>query len=229
MGALRNGEKASLRRRGMTIELAGEEVELLAERALWRPASRSLLIADTHWGLAATPRHASMGIALGASCDDLDRLTGLLESKRPERLIVLGDLIHARQGSRLESLDAVTQWRRKFRELPIALVRGNHEIRRGDPPVGWGIECFDEPWRDGPFALRHTPGANAGAYVLAGHLHPKFRGTACFRIGPESAILPAFNVLAGGGGFQHRPGERVFLIRYQEVSELQTDSRAWIL
>ena len=204
----------------MTVELAGEQVELLPQRALWRPASRTLLITDTHWGLTATPRHVAQGIPLGATRDDLDRLSGLLESKRPERLIFLGDLLHARQGSHPESLEAIAQWRRRFSELPITLVRGNHEQRAGDPPAAWRIDCCDEPLRDGPFALRHTPGAEPGAYVLAGHLHPKIRGLPCFRIGPESAILPAFNMLTGGGGFRPRPDERVFVICDQEFSEL---------
>ncbi len=213
----------------MTIKLAGEEVELLPRRALWRPRAKTLLIADTHWGKAATLRHASMMIPPGTTRDDLDRLTFLVETKRPERLIFLGDLIHARQGRHPKTIQAISQWRERFSELPITLVRGNHDYRAGDPPEEWRIECVDEPLRDGPFALRHVPGKEAGAYVLAGHLHPKaqLRGPSgeslklpCFRVGTESAILPAFSCLADGGGFQPQTGERVFVIADDEIVEV---------
>lgn len=218
----------------MTIELAGEEVELLAERALWRPASRTLIVTDTHWGKAATLRHASMLIPPGATRDDLDRLSGMIESKRPERLIFLGDLIHARQGRHPRTLEAVAAWRRSVSELAITLVRGNHDYRAGDPPEDWRFDCFDEPLRDGPFALRHVPGREDGAYVLAGHLHPKARlqGPArdvlklpCFRIGRHSAILPAFSRLADGGGFQPSPDERVVVIAEEELIEVSLAAR----
>jgi len=212
----------------MKIELAGEQVELLAERALWRTASRTLVVTDTHWGKAATLRHASMKIPPGTTCDDLDRLSALIDARCPERLVFLGDLIHARQGRHPKTLAAITRWRRSYSELPITLVRGNHDYRAGDPPPEWRINCFDEPLRDGPFALRHVPGREAGAYVLAGHLHPKARlrrlgdesgKLPCFRIGVASAILPAFNCLAGGGGFKPTPDERVFVIGDGEVIE----------
>ena len=212
----------------MTIELAGEQVQMLPQRALWRPASRTLIVTDTHWGMAASQRHAPLMVPAGTRRDDLDRLSGLIDVKSPQRLVFLGDLIHARQGRHLTTIDAVTRWRRRYRELPIALVRGNHDYRAGDPPAEWRIDCFDEPLYDGPFALRHVPGREAGAYVLAGHLHPKarLRGPGgetrklpCFRIGPESAILPAFNCLAGGGGFKPTPEERVFVISLDEVVE----------
>jgi uncharacterized protein len=213
----------------MRIELAGEPVELLPERALWRPSVRTLLLADTHWGKAATLRHASMLIPPGTTCDDLSRLSGLLDSLLPERLIFLGDLIHARQGRHPKTLEAVARWRRAYSELSVALVRGNHDYRAGDPPEQWGFDCFDEPLRDGPFALRHVPGKEPGAYTLAGHLHPKarLRGRAgesvklpCFRVGPESAILPAFSCLADGGGFSPAVDERIYVIADDEVVEV---------
>ncbi|MBI1355468.1 MAG: ligase-associated DNA damage response endonuclease PdeM [Acidobacteria bacterium] len=213
----------------MTIELAGERVELLAGRALWRPAASTLLIADPHWGKAATLRHANLPIPPGSTTDDLRRLSELLVSTRAERLVILGDLLHAKQGRHPETIAAVEAWRRNHAELTVALVRGNHDLRAGDPPATWRMECHDEPLRDGPFALRHVPGPEPGAYVLAGHLHPKARlwGPAgevlklhCFRIGPASAVLPAFSGLADGGLFQPRPDERVFVIAEDEVVEV---------
>ncbi|RBD77516.1 phosphoesterase, partial [Xanthomonas oryzae pv. oryzae] len=40
------------------LQLAGETVELLGERALYRPAHRALLIADLHLGKADVFRRA---------------------------------------------------------------------------------------------------------------------------------------------------------------------------
>ena len=214
----------------MKIELAGETVELLAERGLWRPRARTLIVTDTHWGQRATARHADLSVPLGAT-DDVERLTRMLEATRAERLVFLGDIIHARQGRHPETLERIAAWRARHAQLAVDLVRGNHEYRAGDPPAEWRFNCRDEPFADGPFALRHTPGREPGRYVLAGHLHPKTRRRgknggprklACFRIGEASAILPAFSALAGGGGFQPAAGERVFVIEEGEVREART-------
>lgn len=81
-----------------TIEIAGEELELLPERAIHWPARRTLFVADTHWGKAATLRAYSIPVPMGGTDDDLERLSRALEKTDARRLIVLGDALHAREG-----------------------------------------------------------------------------------------------------------------------------------
>ncbi|RBB99100.1 phosphoesterase, partial [Xanthomonas oryzae pv. oryzae] len=49
------------------LQLAGETVELLGERALYRPAHRALLIADLHLGKADVFRRAGIGLPAGGT------------------------------------------------------------------------------------------------------------------------------------------------------------------
>jgi metallophosphoesterase superfamily enzyme len=55
--------------------------------------------------------------------------------------------------------------------LPIDLIRGNHDRNAGDPRFA-DIEVQDEPccWR--PFALQARTSTHPTHPVLAGHVHP---------------------------------------------------------
>src|SRR5215211_5787433 len=56
------------------LKIAGEEIHLLAERALWWPNASTLIVADLHWGKASTFRAAGIPIPIGTTSDDLARL-----------------------------------------------------------------------------------------------------------------------------------------------------------
>jgi DNA ligase-associated metallophosphoesterase len=212
----------------MRIDLAGETVELLPERALFWPRQGALFIADTHWGKAATFRSQAIPVPVGSTRDDLERLSDVLRRTGAERLVILGDLLHAPEGRRPETFDAIEQWRAAWPGLRVLLVRGNHDRRAGDPPPEWGFEVANEPFAMPPFALRHYPCEEEGLYCLAGHTHPKIglRGLGgekitapCFQVGARVAVLPAFSSFAAGGLLQPQAGERYFLIADDEVLE----------
>ncbi|RBC79810.1 phosphoesterase, partial [Xanthomonas oryzae pv. oryzae] len=76
------------------LQLAGETVELLGERALYRPAHRALLIADLHLGKADVFRRAGIGLPAGGTAHDLERLDALLAHRDVQALWILGDLLH---------------------------------------------------------------------------------------------------------------------------------------
>jgi DNA ligase-associated metallophosphoesterase len=206
--------------------LAGEPVELLAERAIFWPAEATLLIADAHWGKAASFRAAAIPVPEGATVADLARLDRALARTGARSLVILGDLVHARAGFAPAVLDAVGAWRARHPELEVLLVRGNHDIRAGDPPPAWGFRCVEEPHALGPFALCHYPDVAAEGYLLAGHLHPAVALTGrgrqrerlvCFLIGPRRTILPAFGSFTGAATVQPAPDERVVVVAGSEV------------
>jgi DNA ligase-associated metallophosphoesterase len=186
--------------------IAGERVELLAERALHWPRERTLFVADVHLGKAATFRAHGVPIPGGVTATDLARLSRLIERTGAARIIVLGDLLHARAG-RVPALDAaVVAWRRGHRDVRVILVRGNHDAHAGDPPPAWDIECVADPSAFAPFLACHEPVIPASGYALCGHVHPGVRlvgrgeETArlpCFVLGPRHAILPAFGRFTG--------------------------------
>ena len=80
------------------LTIAGEELYLLAERALWWPNASTLIVADLHWGKASTFRAAGIPIPIGTTSDDLARLDSALTRSGARRMVVLGDLFHAKAG-----------------------------------------------------------------------------------------------------------------------------------
>ncbi|MBC8075818.1 MAG: ligase-associated DNA damage response endonuclease PdeM [Chloroflexales bacterium] len=210
----------------LTIELAGETVALLPERALFWPRRATLFVADAHWGKAASFRAAAIALPGGTTSDDLARLDRLLARTGAQRLVLLGDLFHARAAKATRTLDAIAAWRSRNAQLEIALVRGNHDRSAGDPPAALAITSHNEPLDDPPFALRHFPRESAGGYTLAGHLHPGvvLAGAGrqrlrlpCFHLGPHMGVLPAFGSFTGSATMRRGDHDRVFVIADDEI------------
>lgn len=204
------------------VQVAGETLWLLPERAIWWPAGGMLMVADAHIGKAAAFRALGQPVPPGTTADNLARLRTLALRHPARDLVFLGDFLHARAARTAAVLLALHDWRRALpARLRVTLVRGNHDLHAGDPPAELHIDVVTEPLAAGPFALCHMPGRSAAGYVLAGHLHPAFslRGAGadavrlpCFLFDEEGAILPAFGAFTGHATVRPAPGARVFVI-----------------
>ncbi|MDX1961848.1 MAG: ligase-associated DNA damage response endonuclease PdeM [Pirellulales bacterium] len=215
----------------LTIELAGEEVRLLRERALFWPRQRTLFIADTHFGKAATFQSHGIPIPTGNTATDLARLAALLAATQAEELVILGDFWHAARGRSAETVALLAAWRAGCAEVSIRLIRGNHDRAAGDPPPEWNIACENPGAAAEPFTLAHEPLDQAGGYVLAGHLHPAIRlaescgggmRSPCFWVTPRMCVLPAFGGFTGAKCVTAVEGDRLFAIGPDEVVEVRT-------
>ena len=202
------------------IEHCGEPLWLLADKAIFWPAQKALLVADVHIGKAASYRALHQPVPRGTTQATLDRLTALLAHYPCERLIILGDFLHARSGRSPATLARLQAWREAHPALDMVLVRGNHDRHAGDPPSELGIDIVEEPWLLGPFALQHEPDPHLERPVLAGHVHPAFvlRGRGrqrlrlpCFVIDERVSLLPAFGEFTGGWNVDRQPGTRLFV------------------
>jgi len=205
----------------MEFNSLDQRLSLLPERALYWHERRTLLIADPHFGKAATFRSAGIPVPRGTTTTDLIRLDAALSATGAERLVFLGDLLHARSGRAAATLDAVADWRSRYQQLEIVLVRGNHDRSAGDPPDCWDFSCVKGPVTEGPFVFAHEPAESASGYVLSGHLHPCVRlddgigpgiRAACFWFGPRTAVLPAFGSFTGAHRVRPCQGDRVFAV-----------------
>ena len=203
------------------IELAGETIELLPERALLWPAAGVLFAADLHLGKAATYRALGQPVPGGTTQENLARLDRLIERLAPREIVFLGDFLHAAQARTATLLAAVAAWRDRHAALACTLVRGNHDSRAGDPPAALRFQLVDEPHRVGPFAACHHPQRHPTHFVLAGHLHPACtlhgRGRdslrmPCFVREGEQLILPAFGEFTGGWQVEPAPGRRFYAV-----------------
>ncbi len=212
-----------------TILAAGRPLVLLPEKAAFIAASRTLLVADAHIGKAVSFRALGVPVPGGTTGETLAVLTSLVRRLALRRIVFLGDFLHSARSHAPATMAAVAQWRGEHAGLELTLVRGNHDDRAGDPPAQLDIEAVDEPLMHGGLALCHHPRPHAGAYVLAGHLHPcvNVSGRAhdwlrlpCFWFRPQVGVLPAFGAFTGMQSIRTAPGERVFAATPQQVFEL---------
>src|SRR5687768_16170828 len=213
----------------LDVDVAGERLTLLCERAAWWGRARTLLVADPHFGKAATFRASAIPVPRGTTTDGLARLHDLITRTDATRIVFLGDYLHAREGRSPETLRLLADWRLAHRGVELVLVRGNHDRRAGDPPAEAGVRCVDAPLHDGPFVLAHHPGTSADGYVLAGHLHPAAlligRGRMrerlpCFWFGRECGVLPAFGDFTGLADVTPEPGDRVYAVAGAEIVQV---------
>jgi uncharacterized protein len=210
----------------LSVRVLGETLVLLPARAIYWARTATLLVADTHWGKAATLRAAAIPIPGGTTTADLQRLTSIIQSTGASRVTLLGDVIHARSGRAPRTLAAVAAWRECHPDLDITLVRGNHDRQAGDPPASLGIRCVEAPLIDPPFVFQHFPAPSPDGYAFAGHTHPAVRlhgiaaeriTVACFHFTTGYATLPAFGSLTGNSIIHPEPGDRVYAIAGPEV------------
>lgn len=205
----------------LSIELAGAELWLLAEKAIYYPAYRALLIADAHFGKAAAYRRLGQPVPHGTTDDNLQRLDNLLAGYDCEQLIFLGDFLHAPESHAALTLSALRTWRDRHAGLTITLIRGNHDKRAGDPPQDLRINVVPEPLMLGAFALQHEPDPHPTHHVLAGHVHPAYRlqgkgrqslRLPCFYLLEDVSLLPAFGAFTGGMNIRPAQGSRIYVV-----------------
>ena len=189
-----------------TVEIRGETLTLLPERAAFWHSASTLLVADPHWGKAATFRASGIPVPAGTTREAIERLNRLVVQSSATRVVFLGDLLHAREGRSNEMFSALAGWRELNTSVDVLLVRGNHDKRAGDPPDHIGVRCVDAPFAAPPFLFAHHPATSPDGYVIAGHVHPGIRiyGSGrerarlpCFVVGQERMILPAFGDFTG--------------------------------
>jgi uncharacterized protein len=211
------------------VRAGGDWLLLLAEKAVWWPAQRTLLVADVHIGKAATFRSLGVPVPRGTTSATLAALDALLARWPARRIVFLGDFLHAAEARGPATLGALARWRARHPDLALTLVRGNHDERAGDPPSGLGVEVVTEPLHVESLALCHHPRPQPGAYALAGHLHPcvALGGRAhdrvrlpCFLFGSEVGVLPAFGSFTGMHAIRRQPGDRVYVVADRAVAEL---------
>ncbi len=202
-----------------SVALAGAQVVLLPSGAAFLPEARALLVADAHFGKAVSFRKLGVPVPEATTGQTLDALTASVAATGAQRIVFLGDFLHAARSHAAPLHQALRAWRHAHAALAMTLVRGNHDDRAGDPPADLGIEVVDEPLPLGPFALKHHPDPQPDAYVLAGHWHPcaRLQGRGherlrlpCFWLGEGVGILPAFGAFTGMHPVRRLPGDHVY-------------------
>jgi DNA ligase-associated metallophosphoesterase len=199
----------------MQIELAGETLLLAADRAMFWPRKRTLIVADVHLGKGSAFRRAGVAVPSGSTRDDLARLSALIEAHAAERLLVLGDLFHAPLPASEPWFADVDAFRLRHAPLDITVIRGNHD-RVAGVPQHWCLR-WQDVLHEPPFVFMHDAQPSPLGYALGGHLHPvttlrsagdKLR-VPVFWLRQHYAVLPAFGAFTGGFEIRVLPADRV--------------------
>jgi DNA ligase-associated metallophosphoesterase len=209
--------------RKQTINLFGEELYLLPEKALYSPFHKTLLAADIHLGKVGHFRQAGIALPGGLAEADLITLDKLLNEFETQHIIILGDLFHS--GINYD-INLFTTWREKHKSLNINLVKGNHDILSDEIYNYFDIILHKKYFLWNKILLTHQPlgnglELNGCDYVLCGHVHPAVRligkgkqsiKLPCFFFGEKQGILPAFGAFTGKWIIRPRASERVYAI-----------------
>lgn len=218
----------------VTLQVAGQTLMLLPEKAIFLPEHDTLLVADVHLGKATSFRQLGVPVPAGTTDETLGVLSRLIRQLDVKRVVFLGDLLHSARSLAPDTLATVLRWRELHSAVELTLVRGNHDDHAGDPPAVLDIQAFDEPVMLQQLAFSHHPRPMAGAFVLAGHLHPcvsvggrahDWHRLPCFWFSPRVGVLPAFGAFTGMQEVRVQPGERVFATGADRVVELKPRPR----
>ena len=196
-----------------------DDAVLDARRAVWLPRSRCLAVADLHLGEAWARRARGQLVPLSGGDSAVARLKSLLEDYRPERLVLLGDIVHAAlplEGIRSAVTDLASLERTG---LTLDLCLGNHDRHLPRQLERWGLRCKTVSQIALPEAMLfhgdvpvappgpHDAAMSAKRWRIQGHLHPALvldDGVAsrvkvpCFLVAPGRLVLPAFSEMAAG-------------------------------
>ena len=209
----------------VVVEIAGERIELLPERAAWWRSARTLLVADLHLGKEHASSAAGIGDPGAVLDESLNRLTRCIATTGAERVIVVGDLLHTKTGTTPELIERVAAWRANI-SASIEIVPGNHDHNIAEIAANWRLRLHPAELYEGPFRIVHEPDAGmAEHYTWAGHLHPAVALSAggdsvrlpCFRIGTKVAVLPAFSVFTGRSNTGALPDDRLYAVMPERV------------
>ena len=194
---------------------------LSAERCIYWENEDILIISDLHLGKTGHFRKAGIAVPQGIFMEDMQRLVTQLQSFKPQRVIVIGDMFHSKGN---KEHDLFVKWRKDFTQLSIVLVKGNHDILDESWYREADIETSSCEITIGRFAFVHdytdcvVPG---DGYIFSGHIHPgiSIYGIGkqslrfpCFYFGKHHAVLPAFSRFTGMYGITPRREESVYAI-----------------
>ncbi|MBS1997249.1 MAG: ligase-associated DNA damage response endonuclease PdeM [Cyanobacteria bacterium SZAS LIN-2] len=214
------------------IKLAGEDALLLPQKAMFLPACKTLVVADVHIGKGASFRSRTFFAPDGMTSRDLNCLSKLIQKFKAERLIVLGDLVHAQDGLTKDETALFDQFRQSHADMSMVLIMGNHD-RRSRLPRSWHMERVMGDLHEGPFIFSHEyaqesdeKSASSKGYVLSGHIHPSVvlygqgkqrERLPCFWLRRKYAVLPSFGVFTGS--FTIRPSQldKIFVVAHDAV------------
>lgn len=185
--------------------------------ALWLGELRLLVVADLHWGYAASHRVQGNLLPAWGDAEIATRLRALAVDYEPAEMIWLGDSLHTLNGpdAAEEFLNSAT--------CEVTVISGNHDAR-------WKRANNCRFVRRGEYFFHHGDKDHAvpsDALEIVGHHHPAVSwhdgaGTRlklpALVVGERRLVLPAFSPWAGGVPWKSTAaGETLYAISSKRI------------
>jgi len=203
---------------------------LSADRSIFWEEQKILILSDLHFGKTGHFRKSGIAVPQAIFKEDIQRFITQLQIFKPEKVIIIGDMFHSH--GNLEH-DFFLKWRQDFSQVPIHLIKGNHDILKEDWYKLAEITVHKYELKIGDFIFVHDfkdcTITDAG-YIFSGHIHPAItvRGIGkqslrfpCFYFGNKYAVLPAFSKFTGTYTIEPKAGESVFALVEQTLVKIK--------
>jgi DNA ligase-associated metallophosphoesterase len=233
---VRHPQNAAESEVGFRIDWFGHSWRLLSQRGVYWPAQQTLIVSDTHFGKDATFRASSIAVPAGPTLATIGSLEQMLKQCQASRILILGDLFHARSSFSDATIQALDDFFARYRSLHCVVTLGNHDYRLAAQQLGtltkrWSIECHDKIEVDGitflhhPKSVEESERAREGLWC-SGHLHPavsvgghsdQLGKLACFWSYGRQFVLPAVGHFTGSHRVYPTRQHGVWIIADEEI------------
>lgn len=212
----------------LELELGNHIYQLLNEKAIFRASDQTLIIADLHLGKAQHFRKHGIYLPQQSAERDYERLTELIHSLDPKRIILLGDLFHSKMNHEwIMFCDVINT----YKKIEFVLVLGNHDILKEEHYNQVCLKIVKGQLEEENIIFSHHPLKRVpkNKWCLAGHIHPgvvlygKGKQSVklpCFYLFKNQLVLPAFGSLTGLQIIVPEKEARVFVITSNIVMEV---------
>ncbi|MBV6643950.1 MAG: ligase-associated DNA damage response endonuclease PdeM [Cyclobacteriaceae bacterium] len=203
------------------VEVRGEKLHLLPEKAIFWPANKALILSDLHLAKAGHFRKHGIPIPRTIHRHDLDRLGVVIKRTSARKIYFLGDLFHS---DRNNEWDDFRQFLQIFSGHHFYLIKGNHDFLEDDHYQHSNLQV-SSMLEVGPFLFTHQS-EESEFFNISGHIHPsvRLRGMAkqgvrlpCYYFTDSSAFLPAFGNFTGSHPIKVSGNSSVFAVVENQV------------
>lgn len=209
------------------FNLEHQRLWLLPQKAIYWQTKKTLLIADLHIGKAGHFRKNGIPVPHQIAKSNLEKLGSLVNNISPEHLIILGDLFHSNLN---KEWNQFVRWRKKYQQLEMSLVIGNHDILSSEKYHSGIINLFKK-LSHAPFTIIHDISEysdlkESNNYILSGHIHPavQLKGQGrqamklpCYYFGQKYGVLPAFGEFTGTHAIEPTTNDDIFIITDSKI------------
>jgi len=212
----------------LEVSIEGIDVWLLPKRGLYWPQQQTLFIADTHFGKEATFRSQGLAVPRGSTQGTLTTIAQMISECQASRLILLGDMFHARSSISQDIQDSVGAFFAAHSQLRFTLVLGNHDRGIRALIKQWPIEIVDSGTSIESISISHLPQEPtlSTKLLLCGHIHPAYRFSSkldsvgklpCFWLSNRQLVLPAIGEFTGTQLIYPKKSDQTWVIADDQI------------